>query len=176
MTSHSKSPQAIQYIRYIDEHRKRVALAWNQIKQVFRDSNAPFISDKDGVQKVELLIQTHDGSKYTDAEFEPYRLHWYPAPGEEPNERAYNQAWRHHKMVNPHHYEYWKGREFEMSKDWPFLVEMCCDWMSVSRLTGEVPAYEWFQENKEEISKYLPGGALVFLDYVLYKMYTATGV
>lgn len=161
------------YVRYIQEHRLRVAQAWDELQRLFPGYS--FVSESRYSNVIMGLINTHDLSKYRDEEFDPYRLHWYPEAGEAPDEEGYNRAWEHHVANNPHHYLYWKGKEFDTEKDLPYLIEMICDWQSVSRLTGAQPSLDWFEENIEEIQQCLPQSAIVVLRTLLTEIKRITG-
>lgn len=167
------TPEDRKYVRYIAEHRNRVQKAWDLIKSLM--PQVSFVKDTRIAARIQELISIHDMDKYKSEEFDPYRCHWYPAPGEEPNEEAYQAAWEHHYRGNPHHYLYWADKDFSAKEDYIYLVEMACDWLSVSGITGSKPSYLWFQENKEEISQYLPHAAITFLDIILREVYDKTG-
>lgn len=167
------TPEDRKYVRYISEHRNRVQKAWNLLKTMFPEVS--FVKDSRIASRIQELISIHDMSKYKNEEFEAYRRHWYPAAGEAPDEEAYQAAWEHHYQNNPHHYLYWKDKEFITKENYPYLVEMICDWLSVSGITGGDPSYLWFQRNKEEIATCLPHSAVTFLDTILREVYDKTG-
>lgn len=164
----NESPQVIQYLRYLDTHRKSVQDAWVQFRRAFPD--IPAVTNMEYRKKIDSLIQSHDMSKFSPEEFGPYRLHWYPAPGEPADEKGYDEAWKLHKSHNPHHYEYWTPDKFKLSRDLPYLMEMICDWISCSRVNGEPHAFDWFVENRPKIEMHLPSSATAVLYHFLYQL------
>ena len=127
------------YLGYIFHHQYNVKQAWyTYLSKVCK--NLPY--DKDDIMN---RINTHDESKITKEEFEPYRKYFYPIEGEERNENEFNKAWEHHYMNNDHHPEYWidkDGRVQEMKLE--AMLEMLCDWIAMSIQFHSNPI-EWYE-------------------------------
>lgn len=114
---------------------------------------------KAGVGSVSLWrLLKHDASKFTPAEFVPYALFFYGEPFGLKDPVAFKKAWKHHKAVNDHHYEYWELETDGMISWMPIEVirEMVADWFGAARAyNGEWPfdleKWDWFQETGKEV-------------------------
>ena len=145
-----------EYMKWIEGHRYRVATAY---KRLF-ENNLELILPEDDLANMEVFkeglanqIEKHDMSKYSDEEFEPYRVYRYPTDAEaeiianDPYkaqlvEENYIEALSHHRKVNSHHpyYYLWIGEDYctvmekprESALDMPIaaVIEMICDWAS----------------------------------------------
>ena len=78
---------------------------------------------------------SHDFSKFSDLEFVQYAKTFFDDDGnsiEKPNTKTdmFRVAVNHHYQWNPHHLEYWKGKENQMPVE--RIYEMYCDWSVVS--------------------------------------------
>lgn len=106
-------------------------------------------------KKLGLDLTNHDKSKFKKDEYIPYiYISWfyketdYIIP-DEWNERCDN-AWKHHIKNNKHHPEYWDENLDLSSKKivngigmpTEYLMEMCCDWQSISKELG-TSVYQW---------------------------------
>ena len=142
-----------EYIKYVNEHINNVQKAWNEVKMkcitymvyVMGPNHINF-------EYIDFNIKNHDISKFSKEEFEPYRKNFYPVDDKEKeeNKEAFDKAWIHHYMNNPHHWDYFAsvGREDEMTfKD---VVEMICDWQAMGYKFGNT-AKEWYEKNKSKI-------------------------
>ena len=138
-----------EYIEYIEEHRLNVWKAYNVIKSIFKEEIAKF-----GIGK-ELASRclNHDISKFTDKEFEYYRINYYPIDKKEKelNKKNYEEAWKHHYIVNDHHWNHWVNgdgsvRDMTMAA----LFEMLADWTAMGYVFGNT-AYEYYSQNKKKI-------------------------
>lgn len=111
-----------------------------------------------GVSQQQLKI--HDISKWSDAEFPGYAMHF--KGGGAPNEFA--RAWLHHIHHNPHHWQYWifsdnftpKGSSVEngvVEMPLDFIKEMVADWMGAGRAyQGHWDMSEWLSNNIPRIT------------------------
>lgn len=121
-----------------------------------------------------LLI--HDWSKLTPAEWfayvqtfygrddEFYRRAWRigvslrPPRGHRLRDLdAFDKAWLHHQLRNPHHWQHWLLREDDgPTKVLPmpekFVREMVADWMGAGRaITGKWEVNDWYLRNFDKI-------------------------
>lgn len=104
------------------------------------------------------LIKSHDKSKWTVWEFEPY-ARWHKGPKDNPI--GYAKAWLHHIHHNMHHWQHWifpdnytLGTEngvVRMPKT--YALEMVADWMAASKAyTGSWDMSEWLKTNVPKIT------------------------
>lgn len=130
---------------YIEEHKARVTefYVWLQenIPDIFKDIDTALLDQ---------LIETHDASKYSEEEFMPYAQKWF---GDKKKTPEYEAAWEHHWQTNPHHPEYWQGRDME----YIYILEMICDWGSFSLKSGDMHELKtfYFDKAKDDEEKML---------------------
>ena len=146
------SEQKIQeekYKQYIDNHKKNVIETWSELKLNSKIYNY-IISQSESSNIIEIIdknIPLHDNSKYTEEEWEPYRKRFYPINEEEKiiSKKEFSKAWKHHKKNNSHHHEHWE--EIGLNDKMPLydVVEMCCDWISMSKVLGGT-ALNWYHK------------------------------
>lgn len=135
-----------EYIDYIETHRENVKKAYYKyfepLKSMKLDlkfcSNIDFeIALDDCINNIEI----HDESKYSNIEFNPYRLRFYPTEDEkveleDKDKYAQQQidflnAWTHHYKNNPHHPKYWVQEDGSIKDmELKYIIEMLCDWLS----------------------------------------------
>ena len=158
-----------EYLDYINEHIGNVRKAYNMYMVPLLNMNniSPLVSDeelKTAIRNLEPLLDTHDASKFSDAEFDGYRCKWHPTKAEEAKMKEddefaklirarYDVCWEHHYTVNQHHPLHWVDTETKISKDMSLdaIVEMLCDWESMSLKFG-TSTVEWY-ENKASDEK-----------------------
>ena len=125
-----------EYKQYIIDHKDRVTqfAEWllENLPDLFED-----IAPEDFME----LIEEHDGSKWSEEEFEPYAQKWY---GDGKETREYELAWEHHWSNNEHHPEYWDGEDMPLI----YILEMICDWGSFSIASGNMKELSDFYFNK----------------------------
>ena len=146
-----KVSKSEEYMAYINAHVENVKRAYNEIKSkcMMIEWIAFAITFIDTTSR----INEHDLSKYSDEEFEPYRMKFYPCNEEESAmaESAFEDAWKHHYTVNDHHWEYWLDENKnprDMSDE--SIIEMCSDWQGMSYKFGG-NAKEWFSKQTDII-------------------------
>ena len=148
-----------EYLDYIIEHINFVKKAYVLYMVPLLDQNniSTLISDeelKDAIEEVALRIETHDASKFSDSEFDGYRVKYYPTKREnqeseefkqEVGER-YEECWKHHYTVNKHHPEHWLDHKTGVCTDMTLdaIVEMLCDWEAMS-LKFNTNTVEWYK-------------------------------
>jgi hypothetical protein len=134
------------YTDYIKTHKKRVKIAYEKYFLPLLDKELDLQSCsteefKEAIKSAINNINTHDESKYTDIEFEPYRVRFYPTTEEKEllkNPDYFNQqqenfliAWEHHYKNNPHHPKYWVKEDGTIiNMELVYIIEMICDWAS----------------------------------------------
>ena len=165
-----------EYMLYIDEHKTRVITAYNKY---FRDKIyvilSTFMKDITSTEcavyekMLEDAIKNHDLSKYSDAEFNAYRIKFYPTNAEkelivENEEKAelvkemFEDAWHHHYVVNKHHPRFFMWNKItddgfvllEDPLDAPqdmdiiSIMEMICDWSAMSKGEEDYNYLNWW--------------------------------
>lgn len=139
------------YTDYINEHINNVKLIWYN----FKDLNATYNLKS---EKINYLINCHDLSKFSNEEYEGYRLKFYPEKNEEKNEEKndliFKHAWNHHQKSNPHHWQYWvmwKNKEsIALEMDYEYVIEMLCDWSAMSLKFKDYPS-NFYNKNKNNM-------------------------
>ena len=111
-----------EYMAYIDEHISNVQNAYLKYGETL--CKLLNISPFDLFEKVAI----HDQSKYSEEEFDAYRNYFYPCTDEKRNKEEFDIAWKHHYENNPHHPEYWKGKDMCNIA----IAEMLLDWEAMS--------------------------------------------
>lgn len=95
-------------------------------------------------------IKEHDKSKFSNEEFEAYRIKFFKSDEDKDDETDFDNAWKHHYKHNSHHPEFWvvnldkepKERKFvEMNKS--SFLEMLCDWIAMS-FNRNQSLYNWW--------------------------------
>lgn len=125
-----------QNTEYINKHKEYVQKSYDWLKK-----NCPEIFNGIDAEEFQELIDMHDESKFSEVEFEPYAHKWF---GDGKKTPEYEAAWEHHWQSNPHHPEYWQG------KDMPdiYILEMICDWFSFGIKNNDLAEIFDFYENK----------------------------
>lgn len=141
-----------EYLRYLETHTKGVRRTWYEILKP--EVGSQFTEEQ--IDFIEGALDSHDLSKYDDAEFDAYRKWWYPVDEDDKDEKAYDLAWLHHQKNNPHHPQYWilikdSGRNLCLDMPLEHIIEMLCDWHSFTQRDPESTAYKWYSESKDNI-------------------------
>lgn len=175
----SLSDSKKKYTEYIENHISNVVRVFILFGEELYDyvmENRP-IHNKYSISfgKLRENINNHDSSKFSEAEFEPYRAKFYPYYDDQNRdnvEEEFDKAWEHHYTHNRHHPEFWVlkmgGKEeiIPMSDD--AFIEMICDWVAMS-MNFKESTYEWWMNNREKKSKYFKDEDLKFIDQVMIK-------
>lgn len=118
------------YQMYLETHIGNVQKAY----KILLENN---LVKHDYIDKIQKLVDKHDLSKYSDAEYSQYDLYFNGKEKTEKIKSDFDYAWLHHQKKNPHHYQYWilnKDDGYVKALDMPYeyIVEMVCDWFSFS--------------------------------------------
>ena len=147
--SETQKIQERKYKQYIDNHKNKVIETWDELKKnkIIYNYILSQSQSQDIIEIIDKNISNHDNSKYGEEEWEPYRKHFYPVNEEEKkaSKKEFSKAWEHHKKINSHHHEHWK--EINQNDKMPLydVVEMCCDWISMSKVLGGT-AISWYNQ------------------------------
>ena len=114
-----------QYLSYVIRHKWFVLVAGLRL----------------GVPIWQLI--THDWSKFTPSEWPAY-VRWFQVKDRSAEAKAaFDAAWDHHWMSNPHHWQYWlmwdKGQTTALDMSFRYIIEMLCDWTAMSYKFGDTP-------------------------------------
>lgn len=164
MTGLDKIKELRAYCDYVDEHLNNVAEAWiilqkscKHEKQVWNDFDFMF---------THTLIEEHDLSKLGSAEFVQYAEWFYGSHGVQYDiwddgglsdikhseaKKAFDAAWEHHKVNNPHHWQNWaQAKESFPGEASCHLMCMVADWMAMGIKFGDT-AEEYYEREKDNI-------------------------
>ena len=154
-----------EYMVYIDEHKTKVITAYNmyfkdRLYNILSNFMRDITTTECAVYEKMLAdaVQNHDMSKYSDAEFNAYRIKYYPTNYEkelikenqeksELVEEMFKDAWRHHYTVNKHHPRFFiwnkitddgfkllqEPLQSPQDMDIISIMEMICDWSAMSK-------------------------------------------
>ena len=156
-----------EYMDYINKHIQRVIEAYNKLRHIdFGDDEI-----NRGFLDLGPEIEDHDKSKFSDEEFDYYRIKFYPVSDveQEDIDELFEKAWDHHYKVNPHHPEHYWNKELGTSEDMPakYIAEMICDWYSFG------DAYKWWNNNpdgREKKSKIMSPHTLRLTEKIIEKI------
>ena len=145
------------YFAYIEQHRENVKKAWYHVLRPAIESDSKY---KDAVDSLDVLIESHDVSKYDPNEFHRYDAYFYKGLSAEESE--IDLGWLHHQNSNRHHWQYWviipDDSDMDDSNtirplDMPLecICEMLCDWHSFSNRNPSSTAYSWYTSRKHHM-------------------------
>ena len=165
-----------EYLKYIFNHVKNVRKGYDILfgskKYIKFPTGVSNIEWRDSVNALNNIVNKHDESKYTEAEFEPYRRHFYPTELEKQQdeemqrqaEKEFEEAWEHHYKTNDHHPEYWKyinedgsridegAKPHEVGAPMTLMavMHMFCDWFAMDTFQGLSDHAEWYKSDKSK--------------------------
>lgn len=146
--------------KYIEEHKANVSkfAGWLEEK-------LPELFDNIDLDLFNELINEHDDSKFSEAEFEPYAQKWFNNSGKTPE---YEAAWEHHYMNNEHHPEYWDGEDMP----YIYILEMICDWGSFSIKSGDMSELNnfYYTKARDDEEKNLSDNTKIIIEEIISKI------
>ncbi len=155
-----------EFKKYIIDHKERV----KQFADWMKENLPEVFTDIDYnvyIEDFDELIREHDDSKFEEEEFEAYAQHFY---GTKDNDFEFEEAWKHHYLHNPHHPEYWLG------KDMPYIyiLEMLCDWGSFGIAEGNLTELidYYYNEARDDEEKNLSENTKEIIEEILSKIET----
>jgi len=154
-----------EYCDYLEEHIINVRKAWLEIQEKCNDMF--FIQDDNYYENIGQSVLKHDMSKVSEYEFIQYQKAFYPSVNEI-DKYSMNEAWQHHIINNPHHWENWtKNYAPNVFKThWVVhCVHMIVDWMAMGYKFGDT-AQAYYEKNKDKIE--LPDEAIKLM-YEIFK-------
>lgn len=146
-----------EYLDYLERHIDNVQKAWKEVSEKCKDMS--FVWDDFRWFSIQEMVDTHDASKLSEAEFVQYRRFFYPLP--EDDGVTLTPAWDHHKKENPHHWQNWATRShYHPYAEECHLVCMVLDWMAMAYELGG-SAQEYYEKNIADI--HIPDEWIPFL-------------
>lgn len=158
-----------EYFEYIQEHRNNVKKMYEELfvqdMGVLQTENISRSEFKQAILSIKEGVENHDSSKFSNEEFEGYRIKYYPTEREQ---RLINEdqlyadtvqknidvAWLHHQANNDHHPSFWcldENKEFKDPKDMTLgsIIHMICDWEAMSYYFKQ-DTMEWYSHAEKE--------------------------
>lgn len=152
------------YNEYLDNHIGGVKRSYQEILRPYIMSSKTLTLEL--MNELDRQIDSHDQSKYSEEEWEPYLDHFYPTntteytKDDDQNSKAYDLAWLHHQKNNSHHWQYWilvkdspkDGNKYvPIEMDTFAVYEMLCDWSSFQYTRPGSTANQWYKDNKDNM-------------------------
>lgn len=130
--------------------------------------NTPELIEKaGGLQSFEAQLKIHDKSKFSKEELKPYAKHFYGSEKENRNDAHFKSAWEHHWRNNPHHPEYWDGKDMP----YKYVLEMVLDWWTFSWRDGKLDEiFSWYEKHKDDERKNMSTKTKREVEIILNKM------
>ena len=148
------------YDVYLINHKGNVRKGYEWLK-----NNLPNIFEVYGWENYDfehLICFEHDNSKSLINEYVPYDNYFYGGIRSYEVVQAFNKAWLFHIHRNPHHWQYWilkqdkldsnGNQEIYIDMEYPYIIEMICDWWSFSWGNNNLFAiFKWYEESSPYI-------------------------
>lgn len=161
-----------EYVQYIINHINNVYRAFLSIfyscKQYIPNGYTAE-EYKEAIDKVKIDIVDHDRSKFSDEEFHPYRVKFFPTLAEKQKMEEdieflnkvkddFEEAWKHHYQNNDHHTKYYLIPEHDgidaHYNDMPLyaIIHMICDWCAMSLYFNDdmTTVIDWYNKDAED--------------------------
>ena len=158
-----------EYLDYIEEHYWNVQKAWALINEKCKDKSFRFMYDDFVWHTIDHEVKLHDLSKLSAEEFTQYRQYFFPCSGEIKNKELFNEAWKHHKNYNEHHWQTWTETQKENPYADAFLIMNIVDWIAMGIKFNDT-AKDYYEKNKTEIK--LPEWSIKLMYDVFDCIYT----
>jgi hypothetical protein len=146
--------KCIEYLNYIEEHKKNVAEIWKCLQKRCKGN---YLLDDFTYNIIDELIITHDESKKSGHEFSRYRAKFFPCKTEKTGdlkdsiEENFKYACNFHYNSNPHHWEFWvMVRDVPIKMPLKYVIEMLCDWSAMGLKFGDLPS-NFYNKNKPKM-------------------------
>ena len=153
-----------EYFFYINEHVNNVKKVYNEIMLPLMNVTGIIesVSDdeiKQAIISIKSDIEEHDSSKYSEEEFDAYRVNFHPTRSEQQADDDakeiarinFEEAWKHHYENNDHHPNFWYDYKNKVSRDMSLgaIIHMLCDWEAMS-MKFHTNTLEWFEKADKE--------------------------
>ena len=140
---------SIEYDNILRQHNTNVRKAYFWIKKSLPEILLPGYD-------YSWYIDFHDDTKTIPDEYEAYDNYLFGKRTKEV-EMQYKRMKLEHRHRNPHHWQYWilydiDGKPEVLDMDYPYIIEMICDWWSFSWAKDDVfYIFDWYEDNKKNI-------------------------
>ena len=135
---------------------------------------------KSAIISVKEDIENHDASKYSEEEFEPYRIKYYPTTNEKNADEEtrklidFNseEAWKHHYKTNDHHPMFWADSENNSPRDMSLgaIIHMLCDWEAMSYKFG-TSTLDWYNNKASKEKEAMTDRTKVIVEELLDRLF-----
>lgn len=176
-----------EYLDYINEHKNNVLISFQTLFQslIYRDFqlDTDLFSIDELKQAIISLrdnsdIVNHDNSKYSDEEFEFYRIKFFPTTKEKSAistdedisrliDDAFEEAWKHHYESNDHHPKYWIHNNKINDMSLSAIIHMICDWNAMS-IKFKSSVLNWYNDKAEEEKSQLSDNSKKIVEFLLH--------
>lgn len=139
-----------EYLDYIERHYDNVQKAHKFIVDVCAN-DLRWHLDPCLLSYVAMAVFEHDISKLSHEEFIPYRESFFSIDDEEKEKSSMQEAWKHHKKANDHHWQNWTNLDDEerVVRHVAF-IHMVIDWQAMTyEFGGSIQSY--YEGNKDKI-------------------------
>ena len=156
-----------QYVKYIDNHKFNIDLAFEEM--IMCPDTSWMSWNEQFCYELKQRVNKHDDSKFDYAEFEGYRRNFYPINEQEKNsaKKMYESALGHHLTNNRHH---WQARQddpdYMTNEIMLDCIENVLDWMAMGYQFKNRP-YQYYEQHKDEIK--LPKCQIDFIERLIYE-------
>lgn len=140
---------SLEYDMLLERHRDNVKNGYLWIKRYLPEL---LIAGYD----YDMYIEAHDMSKNDREEYDAADAFLFGPDNPDSRER-YRRSQLHHRHRNPHHWEFWilhtsSTPAMILDMEYPYIIEMICDWWSFSWETGDLfDIFDWYEEHKHNI-------------------------
>lgn len=169
------------YRNYLIKHIENVQKGYRILilPLVRKDINSNYFTKDDLMKAISNLdkhIYLHDTSKWSKEEFDAYRYKFYPTKYEksDPNysenvKRVFGLGWKHHHENNEHHLNYWCEDGIKRDMPLDFILEMICDWYSMS-VYFKSSILEWYEKDAKKEKAMMTEKTRNIVDDLLYNV------
>lgn len=140
LIGHEYIKQTRAYCDYLEEHFINIAKAFEEVTEACKQS--PCFANEDNYQRLHQAVRYHDISKFSVEEFTQYRNKFFPLIDDQSHVTDFEQAWKHHYIVNTHH---WESATTELD-----VLHMIIDWTAMSYKFGGT-AQSYYEANQHKI-------------------------
>lgn len=140
LIGHEYIQQTRAYCDYLEEHFIHIAKAFEEVTEVCKQS--VYFADAYNYRTLHQAVRYHDISKFSAEEFTQYRNKFFPLHADQSYVTDFEQAWKHHYLVNTHH---WESATTELD-----ILHMVIDWTAMSYKFGGT-AQSYYKANQHKI-------------------------
>lgn len=163
-----------EYKAYLTEHIAGVEKAFYRLIVPLKGRYSNEFDD--AIDLCGQLVPLHDLSKLSKIEFDAYRKHFYPLESEKGKfEEDFEIACKHHISVNPHHPAFWCKNGVNTNMPLQYILEMICDWDSVSH-HYDSSVVEFYDNRAEKEKSYFTSSTRDWVDLLVNDIFRKPGI